>query len=117
MFNLKKQERFILVILISVLLLGLCVVNYKKSRNRANITIGKFSARYEEELARRRININDAGSLELAGLKGVGPAMADRIVKYRDSGGPFASIEEIKKVKGIGSALFEKIKNDITVGE
>lgn len=115
MFDLKKRERFILAILVSILLFGLCVSCYIKSRNRADIAVGKFSVRYEKELARRKININDAGSLELAGLKGIGPAMADRIVKYRDSFGPFASTEEIKKVKGVGAGLFEKIKDDITV--
>jgi len=115
MFDLKKQERFIIAILIFTLLLGLCSLYYKKSHSRSGIVLGKFSAKYEEEFAKRKININNAGSSELAGLKGIGPAMALRIVEYRDANGPFASIEEIEKVKGIGPALFGKIKDDITV--
>jgi len=115
MFDLKKQERFIILILVFALLLGLSILYYKKSHSRSGIILGKFSARYEEELAKRKVNINSAGSSELAALKGIGPAMALRIVGYRDSNGPFASIEEIEKVKGIGPALFGKIKDDITV--
>jgi comEA protein len=117
MFDLKKQERLILVILIFALLLGLSIHYYKKSHRKHDIIIGKFSMQYKEELARRKININSAGPSELSGLKGIGPAMALRIVQYRDSNGPFASIEEIEKVKGIGEGLFGKIKDDITVGE
>jgi len=41
--------------------------------------------------------------------------MAGRIVAYRESHGPFRKIEDIKKVKGIGDATFERLKDLITV--
>ncbi len=63
------------------------------------------------------INLNTASATELATLPGIGPAIADRIVAYRESNGPFQQIEDIKRVKGIGNAIFEKIKDRITVGK
>jgi len=62
------------------------------------------------------ININTASPEELDMLSGIGPAIAGRIIDYRQTNGPFQSIEQIKDVKGIGDALFEKIKDHITVG-
>jgi len=48
-------------------------------------------------------------------LPGIGPAIAQRIVEYREANGDFATIEEIMEVKGIGPATFEEIKELITV--
>ncbi len=65
--------------------------------------------------AEEQININKATAEELTQLPGVGPAIAARIIEYRDTNGPFESIEEIKNVRGIGEARFEAIKELITV--
>ena len=48
-------------------------------------------------------------------IKGIGETIAERIVEYRYNNGNFASIDDIKNVKGVGVALFEKIKTRITV--
>lgn len=64
------------------------------------------------------VNINTAGVEELDVLYGIGPAKAQDIIDYRNGpNGPFETIEEIMEVSGIGTATFEKIKNDITVGD
>lgn len=62
-----------------------------------------------------KININRAGAAELDRLKGIGPALAQRIIEHRESKGPFASVEDITQVKGIGTALLAKIRDDICV--
>lgn len=64
-----------------------------------------------------KININAAAIEELDTLPGIGPAIAQRIVDYREANGPFKSIEEITLVSGIGDATYDKIKDRITVGD
>lgn len=61
------------------------------------------------------ISINTASESELTTLDGIGPSKAKAIIEYRNANGPFKTIEDIKKVSGIGDAAFEKIKNRITV--
>jgi len=62
-----------------------------------------------------KININTAGAAELDLLPGIGLVYAQRIIDYRNTHGNFGSIEEIKKIKGIGDATFNKIKEQITI--
>jgi len=62
-----------------------------------------------------KVNINKASVEELMKLSGVGESKANAIVTYREENGNFKSIAEIKNVSGIGDALFESIKDGITV--
>lgn len=64
---------------------------------------------------KEKININKAGVEKLQTLNGVGEAIANNIVEYRNEN-EFDSIQEIKKVDGIGKARFQDIKDRITVG-
>ena len=61
------------------------------------------------------ININLASVEELLNIKGLGEKKASSIIKYREEHGNYESIENIKKVDGIGDKLFESIKEFITV--
>ena len=61
------------------------------------------------------VNINSASTDELQALPGIGPTYAQRIVDYREQNGPFASIEDIMEVKGIGPGTFAKLEDLITV--
>ena len=61
------------------------------------------------------VNINTADEKELDKLPGIGPAMAKRIVEYRMENGAFQAPEEIKRVKGIGDAKYEKMKDKIVL--
>jgi len=62
-----------------------------------------------------KININRAGAGELESLPGVGPALARRIISYRENNGLFASEEELKNVSGIGDKMYRQIGDYITV--
>lgn len=62
-----------------------------------------------------KINLNTATEKELQELPGIGPAMSARIVEYRESKGAFQSIDDIKKVRGIGASKFEKLKDRVTL--
>lgn len=56
------------------------------------------------------VDINRATVAELDALPGIGPAVAQRIVEYRETKGRFTSYEQLDSVKGIGPALLERLK-------
>jgi competence protein ComEA len=62
-----------------------------------------------------RINLNTATMAELESLPGIGPALAGRIVEYRETYGPFQTVDDLLNVKGIGPALLEKIRDLVEV--
>ncbi len=62
------------------------------------------------------ININLASAADLEALPRIGPALAQRIVDYRAAHGPFARVEDLLLVDGIGAATLEEIRPLITVG-
>jgi len=61
------------------------------------------------------IAINRASAKELEALDGIGPVLASRIVTYRSANGPFAAVEDLLKVSGIGAAKFAQFKEKIRV--
>lgn len=62
-----------------------------------------------------KVNINTADVSQLQQLSGIGQTRAEAIVAYRDEHGAFSKVEDIMKVSGIKNALFEKMRDDITV--
>ena len=61
------------------------------------------------------ININRATVGDFDSLDGIGPVIANRIVSYRKTHGPFITVEDLQKVSGIGAAKFAQIKSKIRV--
>ena len=74
-----------------------------------------FNENTENNNNSKLININNATKEELLTISGIGESKALSIIEYRNTNGNFKSIEDIKNVSGIGDALFEKIKNNITI--
>ena len=63
-----------------------------------------------------RVNINSASADELARLPGIGPAKARAIIEHRTTE-PFHKPDDLRRVKGIGDKLYERVKDQVTVGE
>ncbi len=62
------------------------------------------------------VNINEADAATLAsGLNGVGRSRAEEIIRYRETYGPFKTVEELTEVKGIGKSTLEKNRAVITL--
>ena len=61
------------------------------------------------------ININTASATELETLSGIGEVLAATIVEYRTQNGPFASVDDLLDVSGIGPATLEEIRDQVTV--
>ena len=67
------------------------------------------------EIGTSKININTASLEELQRVSGIGESKAKAIIEYRNEFGQFKKIEDIMEVSGIGEALYEKIKDSITI--
>jgi competence protein ComEA len=61
------------------------------------------------------ININTASATEFETLSGIGEVLAGAIVDYRTENGPFASVDDLENVSGIGPATLEEIRDQVTV--
>jgi competence protein ComEA len=63
-----------------------------------------------------KIDLNDADAAMLQkALSGVGEAKAKAIVAYRETNGPFASVDELLEVKGIGKAILDRNREKLEV--
>jgi len=62
-----------------------------------------------------KININKASIEDLQKINGVGPSLAEKIIRYREDNGKFKKIEDLKNVSGIGDKKYEVIKEHVTV--
>ena len=67
------------------------------------------------ENKRKKININTANKEELQIISWICPALAEKIVSYRNSNGKFKKVEDLKNVNGIGESKYRNIKDSICI--
>jgi competence protein ComEA len=97
------KRELIVLIMITVILATLTTVNYIRREN----TKKSYVILIEE--AALQISVNSARTEELEELPGIGPELAQRIVSYRDEHGQFETLEDLKRVKGIGNKLYNNV--------
>jgi competence protein ComEA len=104
----KRTEITILLFFVAVLV-AVNVVNYCRRERMKRISS------LVVEQGKIQISINAASTSDLDELPGIGSVLAGRIVRYREQEGEFRSLEELKRVKGIGDKLYEKILPHISL--
>ena len=90
--------------------LGVAEVPRSAGRHRAS---GRSSS--HKLSAGQTLDINTAGESELVQLPGVGPSLARRIVEYRQSNGPFQTLDDLENVSGIGPSKLAKMEPFLTL--
>ncbi|WP_283786964.1 ComEA family DNA-binding protein [Bermanella sp. WJH001] len=70
-----------------------------------------------EQVQTGMIDINNANEAQLAQLVKVGPKKAQEIIRYREANGPFKSVDELAKVKGIGEKTVEQNRERLLAGQ
>ena len=75
----------------------------------------KANAQIQADSQTAKVNLNKASLEELQTVRGIGPALAERIIQYRDEHGRFERIEDIVQVRGVGEAKFEKLKSQVSI--
>lgn len=80
-----------------------------------NATAGASSPGVSGHATSGKININTADAQELDKLPGIGPAIAEKIIQYRETNGSFKESSDLKKIPGIGESKFDKLKDQITI--
>lgn len=121
--KLTKSEKCALIICIVFLALSLgFALGQREQESTFVVTESSFSAETAAitESGRplpvtAKVNINTASAAELETLEGIGPVLAQRIIDYREAEGGFKAIEDITKVRGIGAAVFEDVREHISV--
>jgi len=66
-------------------------------------------------LALAVVNVNTATQAELESLNGIGPVKAKAIIDDRAKNGPYKTVDDLDRVKGIGKATIEKLRKDVSV--
>jgi competence protein ComEA len=97
-----------------VLALGLWVIVIVVSVTAAGVSTAAAEASAQGAEG-DKININTATADELIQLEGIGSVKSGNIIEFREQQGPFRSIEDLKKVPGIGQKTFDKNKDRIIV--
>lgn len=108
MLNMTEDERKVILFLAIVALLG-AGVKFLSKKVGGSFRIINVS----QNLG--KVNLNSANKRMLTGVSGIGEKLADRIIEYRQENSGFTALEDLKKIKGINPAKFNKISSYLCV--
>lgn len=109
----RSQDRRIMTVLMSVLLLWLMIEWIVVATRRPDPLLLQRGSEFQ---ANFRVNVNDSIWVDWMQLEGIGPSLAQRIVADRRLNGRFSSIDDVSRVPGIGPATLDRIRPWLTMG-
>lgn len=111
------KTEWVLLGLTGVFLCGLLVLFARdQAQLRREGIVAEISVPQEEILPELLpLDLNAAAEEELVQLPGIGEELARRIVEYRETNGPFETVEQLMEVSGIGEGKFAELEGRITV--
>lgn len=107
MFSLTPKERRALIFVGSLLLVG-GILRFFNVSTKEPLEVSEIIS------SPQIVSINTASQKDLERLPGIGPATAVYIIEYRNQHGNFRSLEDLKKVKGIGEKKSQALKSHIS---
>ena len=118
MLVLKKKAKIIIAaaVFVAIAAAGYIIEKFEKDAFIVETVAREDAVSFSSDSApvlNGKININSATVTELSKLDGIGEALSERVISYREENGAFVTIEEIMKVSGISEKKFEAIKDDI----
>ena len=108
MFGLTREERRVVLFLVTVMFLGVNINFFSK----------RFSSASTRDILTQdigKVDLNSADKNSLMSIPGIGEKLAQRIIDYRSEHCGFVSVEQIKDIKGVTEKKFQKLKNSFLV--
>ena len=107
---------WVLLLLAGVFLAGILVMHFFPGNRQQESGYTVTTQRQgQEAVLPEKINLNTATASQLETLDGIGPKLAQRIIDDREANGPFASVDDLDRVSGIGPATVENLCDFVTV--
>jgi len=124
-----RHQLVVLLILLGAAGLGLAVGHWRRAYPDLVERVEQFDrqpattpARISRSLPAPKlsdtaIDVNRASAVELRRLPGVGPRLAERIVQARETGGPFAAFDDLRRVRGLSRPKIERLRPLLRLAE
>ena len=129
MKDMKRSLSFVMTVIVAIVFAAVASAGEKSAPAKADPAKGTVTAPAATAPAKstptptkapalaagETVNVNTADAPTLRRLPGVGPALAAAIIEYRTKSGPFVTVDDLLKVKGIGPKRFARIKAHVAV--
>jgi competence ComEA-like helix-hairpin-helix protein len=120
----NRREQAVLLLVTAAFLVGTGIAYYRRAEFRhqaalSPIAVGQDTPAVpvpDSAAAPPPVDLNQATPHQLDGLPGIGPALAGRIIEYRQRKGGFHSVSELRNISGIGEKRYSAMKDLVTVG-
>ncbi|HWB20825.1 MAG TPA: helix-hairpin-helix domain-containing protein [Phycisphaerales bacterium] len=112
-----KQSRGAMGVAVVIAAVGVLAIAWAKRERSVPVDDVAQMQAVSRALPSARVNLNSATVEELSLLPGIGPGLAERIVKHREEHGPFKSIEQLDDVWGIGPSVMGRVRPYVMIGD